>query len=157
MSFNPILYSSSVSFHPDPSLGAYCVAIELKKDPRWSLKNWGPACFYCCFSVQTLGFSAFGESSLIQESGGSRGSSEKGSLLALPAPSAPAWGSSELTGSVCRMAGCCFLGPVALTSAWDALTDFLFLGVGRTWTSNPFRMTLMTQAGSQGQEFLRCL
>lgn len=53
-----------------------------------------------------------------------------------------------------RARGCFLVGSVVLSSIWDDLTDCLCLGGGRTQTSKTFRVTLTTQAGSQGQEFL---
>lgn len=50
-------------------------------------------------------------------------------LRAILHSSAPAWGAPEQTGSAARG---CILGSVVLGSAWNDLTDFLLLGVGRT-------------------------
>lgn len=74
-------------------------------------------------------------------SAGSRGSTENwggggegvrkvgAGLRAILLSSAPARGASEPTGSAARG---CILGSVVLGSAWNDLTDFLLLGVGRT-------------------------
>lgn len=141
-----------------PHLGAYSAIIVLEKDPKWSLRIWGPAYLSCCFSVQTPGpqplgspaYASWESRCLVQ----AEETLEMGAFMSYMLPlHLPAvlqnWQEVH--------AKCCFLGSVVLGSAWDDLMDFLLLGTGGTSTSRTFRMTLMTQTGNQGQEFLHWL
>jgi hypothetical protein len=138
-------------------------AVIVPKDFKQSLSNRDPAwvflfvclfvfVFFCCFSIQTLGSSFFGEFSLMLAGNPGVWWKQIGEgLCVIPPGSAPAQGAQKRQEVHTRG---CFLGSVVLSSAWNDLTDCLYFGVGRNQTPRILRVTLMTQTGSQGQEFL---